>query len=213
MIPLVVTADMAGAVEWRSPVMLDGLLASVVAQERGLSPPRCAAECVPIDIPIALEPRGRFHLCSEASCSEQLFARTEYIHKRPPVAEMAFLGPSKFTRINIKAGEDKGWRVPCPGEFYQRLTWHCVGDPDRILDLLGHVTALGGRRRHGVGHVRSWHVDPCELVDGALCLIDGRPMRALPLDWPGVDPESRRALRNLTFPYYLRETQELLWVP
>jgi hypothetical protein len=210
---LVVTAEMAAPVEWRFPVMLDGLLASVVAGNSGFRPPRCVAECISIVIPIALEQDGRFHLASEAHCSSMLLCRTEHIHKRPPVEELAFLGPASHKSVNIKAGVDKAWRVPRPGELYRTLTWWCVGHEDGIRLLLHHITAIGSRRRHGVGRVRKWTVNSCEAWPGFPCLRDGIPMRPLPLDWPGVDPGSRKAVRSVTFPYFLRERQDLLWAP
>ncbi len=211
MVPLAVTAEMAGPVEWRYPVMLDGLLASVVAKQQRLVPPRSVSEIVRIDLPIEIEPDGRFHLASEAHCSPELLARTEYIHKRPPVAELATLTNQKT--VNIKAGIDKAWRVPRPGELYRTLTWWCVGKPVPIRDLLRHVTAIGGRRRHGVGRVSEWTVTDCEAWDGFPCVRDGVPLRPLPPDWPGVDPSSRKALRCLSYPYWLRELQELVWTP
>lgn len=213
MTPLVVTAEMSSPVEWRYPPMLDGILAKVVAMDLGLSAPRGPEDCTPIDIPIELESGGRFHLASQGHVGEPEFCRTEYIHKRPIVRQMIDFGPPGLRRMNLKAGEDKAWRVPCPGEFYRLVTWWCIGDQDSITKLLNHVVHLGGRRRHGCGRVERWSVDYCAPWVGFPVMRDGLPLRPLPTDWPGVRSDTAKEIRNITYPYFLRGNQELLRCP
>src|SRR5690606_34740444 len=89
--PLQVTAIMRRELEWERPVALDGLLARVEADRRGLHRPRTLDEVVPIDIPVQRSPCGRFHLASMAHAEGLLYTREQYIHKRAPHEWYAFL--------------------------------------------------------------------------------------------------------------------------
>lgn len=210
--PLIVTATMQSAVECMYPIMLDGLLASVVARERGLIAPRSADEVEPIDIPIQREPGGRFHLCSEAHHSEKLFSRLTHVHKRAPVQEYSLLCSSKVRRVDMTGGVDKSWRVPRSGEFFRELSWWCIGDAEAIRVLLRDAVHIGARRRHGCGRVQGWRVEPSTDWPGFPVIRDGFPLRALPLDYPGLTG-GRRQLRALTYPYWLQETWKMLKCP
>jgi hypothetical protein len=211
--PLIVTATMLDPVEFTFPIMLDGLLARVVADRLRSPRPTSTEECRRFDIPIELEPGGRFHLASEAHHDPAVFSRIEHIHKRAPVHELMVLGGEKIRRVDIKSGPDKGWRVPRSGEMFREIYWWCVGDALLIEDLLLGVTRIGARRRHGCGTVREWNVSPCEPWEGFPVLRDGRPLRPLPLDYPETSPSCRRAFRNLTYPYFMKERAELLLCP
>lgn len=192
MTPIVVYADLVGGVSLpNGPVALDALLMSAVAL-RDQYPPPGFGPLREIEIPIAKEPDGRFHLASFSLASGWDLHERRYVQRRFPVAEAQVLGNGKLRRINIAAGAQKSYRLP--GELSHpqddRLTWYCVGEPAEIMDLLLLVTHLGKRRAVGRGKVAGWIVAPCtRWGDGFPVVRDGRALRTLPADWPGlVDP-------------------------
>lgn len=181
---------------------LDGLLAWSVASELGLvagfGPP------IHVDIPVAWEPKQRFHLATYAIHAGVDATESRYTNKRPVLAEAQLFGDDKFKRMHIGAGLNKGYRIP--GEIAyvadDLLTWFCVGELEGIKRLLSNVTHLGKRRGSGRGSVHEWRVVECEPWSPAFPLMRaGKPLRALPLDWPGlVEPDVREAV--LTYPYW-----------
>lgn len=211
--PLQVTAIMRRELEWERPVALDGLLARVEADRRGLHRPRTLDEVVPIDIPVQRSPCGRFHLASMAHAEGLLYTREQYIHKRAPHEWYAFLCGDKVKRVNIAQEPDKSWRICKAGYRYDRVSWWCVGDADAIREMLRRVTRIGARRRHGIGLVREWHVARCSTWEGFPILRDGLPLRNLPTDYPGLAPGHAVRRGRLTFPYHLSEGVELLACP
>lgn len=80
------------------------------------------------------------------------------------------------------------------------LLSHLLGE-GRVRELLALVTHLGKRRAVGLGRVERWEVLPCEPWEGFPVLRDGRPLRPLPTDWPGL-VEYDLGLRTLSYPYW-----------
>lgn len=210
--PLRVTAEIAGAIAtpW-GPIALDALLAWAVCALEGFSSP--VDEIREVDIPVAREPGGRFHL---ASFSEAEVEQHElrWLNRRFPIPEAQGLAVRDFKRINISAGAQKTYRLPMETSFLRddRLVWHVLGDRARVADLLALVTHLGKRRGVGLGMVRRWTVEPCEPWPGFPVLRDGLPLRPLPADWPGV-VGGDRAYRRLSYPYWLARGQVLCASP
>lgn len=214
MTPLVVRAHLRGAVCMpHGGVALDGLIAWAVATRDNLPPPANASECVAIDVPLAREPGGRFHLCSVAAYDVEL-RENRWLNRRFPLPEAQEMGSRKFRRINISAGAQKTYRLPLE-TFHVRddvLTWWAIGDGPAVAELLGLVSYVGKKRSTGLGSVARWDVDPCEPWPGFPVVRDGKPMRHLPPDWPGlVDPP--HAMRTLTYPYWDYVREELCAVP
>lgn len=209
--PLVVTAKIAGAVSmpW-APIALDGLLAYAVAQREQLPPAVAGLPCEPIEIPVAREPGGRFHL---ASVSQQVVEARElrWINRRFPLEQGQTLGDKKLRRITLTTGPSKSYRIPLETQHLveDTLAWWCIGDAEQIRGLLVEITHLGKKRSVGLGEVREWTVAPCVPWKGFPVLVDGYPSRPLPLDWPGLAADADVQMRCLTFPYFdrTRETE------
>lgn len=191
---------------------LDSLLTAAVAARDDLPPPASAADCTRLDIPVALEPGGRFHLCSEA-----LYELTEfdlrYINRRAPIEQFQMLGPPSG-RVQITAGVDKGYRIPLEvGHLAgSRLDWYAIGDAHKIRALLALVGYLGKKRSVGLGKVERWEVIACETWDGFPVVRDGKPLRTLPKDWPGLI-DAPLGYASLSIPRWDRTKQELHAVP
>lgn len=211
--PLRVVAEIPGAIALLGgPVALDALLAWAVAARDGL--PNLEDAYEPIEIPVAREPQGRFHL---ASCSEHQIEEYDrhWVNRRFPVAEAIVLGGPRLRRVDQSAGPQRSYRIPMEvGYLTQgRMTWWCVGGAPEVRALLALVSHVGKKRATGHGRVVRWLVEPCEPWEGGFPVVrDGRPLRPLPIDWRGlVEPET--AYRALTYPYWQNERRELLAVP
>lgn len=215
--PLRVTAHVRESLTFRHPIMLDGLLAWVVAARERLLPPMPGEEPATIEIPIQREPGGRFHLCSQAIVHSD-GSDLRYKNRRAPWHEYARLGSGKIRRCDISAGLNKGFRIPYSLTLPRGgdVSWYCIGDPERVADLLRDVHYLGKHRGSGKGlldiHGQPWKVEECETWGDGFPVVsaDGEPMRPLPLDWTGSGQQS---FRVLTYPYFDRTREEMLLCP
>lgn len=211
--PLRITALLgSGTALPYGPLALDALLAWAVAAREGFMAPVDGYR--EIEIPVAREPGGRFHLAS-FSCGEVVAHEASWVNRRFPVPEAQALAEPGFRRIQINAGAQKSYRIPLELQHFrdQRLTWFALGDGDRIADLLSLVTHIGKRRGVGHGWVREWRVEPCEPWPGFPVLRDGQPMRPLPLDWPGLAEDAERRYCRATYPYWRRVDEVACAVP
>lgn len=212
MSPLRVTALVPGQIALpNGPLALDSLLACQVALRDGLPPPSSAADCVPIQIPVQLEPGGRFHLCSFSEGGLTEFD-IRYVNRRAPTEAYVEFGVPG--RVQINGGPDKSYRIPLEVGHVAggELVWWCVGDAEQIRQLLATVGYLGKKRNVGLGRVAGWTVEPCETWPGFPVVRDGRPLRPLPQDWPGLE-DPPLAYRVLSYPYFDHTREELLACP
>jgi len=214
MSPLIVSAQLEGGVVFHTPIMLDALLMSVVANRRGLLAPHNPGDAEPIDIPIKREPGGRFHLCSEAQFAVEENER-RHKQRRAPVQEFARLGTDKIRRVDISAGPNKGYRLPYAVMLMlgDEMRWYCLGEAEAIRDLLSDVRYLGRYRGSGKGKLAGpWIVAPCEPWEGFPVLREGKPLRPLPLDYPGL-MAPRHGFRCLAPPYWNHANENLCAIP
>lgn len=215
MIPLEVTAHLRGAICLSNgPISFDGLLASLVAVRDGLPPAFGAADVLPIEIPVQREPAGQFHLASVSRCEPEAY-ELRHVNRRFPIAEAMMLGSEKIRRIDLSAKATKSWRFPI-ATFHavdDRVTWWCIGDRERIVELLKLCQYIGMKRAVGLGAVDRWTVEPVEPWPGFPVLRDGLPLRSLPIDWPGLSEDAERGMACRTYPYWRRAHEELSAVP
>lgn len=212
-VPLRVEAQLGGPVYMPDGwIALDSLLAAAEAQRQGIDPPAHAeAEgFVEIEIPVVREPGGRFHLASFSISDPEAF-EVDWTNRRFPVEEGQMFGGAKLRRVSLAAGPGKSYRLPRDRQHLvnDRMHWFCIGDRERIVELLGWVHYLGKKRSVGLGRVKRWIVEPVEpWGDGFPVALDGRPLRTLPAEWPGLkDPEL--GYRVLSYPYWAHHRAEL----
>jgi len=211
MIPLVVTVTLRSAITLPpgGGLALDGLLASVVALEQGLV--AGFGEMVRPEIPIAESACKRFHLASYAMIGDVPVYERRFVNRRPIAAEAQMFGDSK--RLNITAGVNKGYRIPQQTAHVRSVTWFAIGDLEEVRRLLQHVTHLGKKRSVGRGAIETWRIEPCpEMWDGFPVVRDGKPLRALPSDYPGLTSPKLRQV-TLTYPYWEARRAEVCAVP
>lgn len=215
MTPLRITAHMRGAISLPGGgIAIDGLLAWAQSQVDGLPPLQPGDPVVSVEIPIAREPGGRFHLASFGIWEAERHDM-RWINRRPVVAEAQLYGDAKVRRLNIGTGPNKGYRIPLETIrlLDDRIDWYAIGDADPIRALLALVSYLGKKRSVGNGAVESWTVKPCEpWGDGFPVVRRGNALRPLPLDWLGLaDPEPGQM--PITYPYWMYERGETVAVP
>lgn len=213
MTPLRITASLDGAICLPgSPLALDALLMSAVAQREGWPPPADPSECREIEIPIAKE-RG-VHLASFAVYTVDQREGT-FTNRRYPIEEAQAMGHERFRRIQLGAGSTKSYRLPRERLYLEgdRLTWWALGDAAQVEALLAWVPYLGRRRAVGLGKVREWRVEPSETWEGFPVLRDGYPLRSLPVDWPGLAEDAERAYVTPTPPYWDHARRQECAVP
>lgn len=219
MTPLRITAQLAGPLMRPSggTIMLDSLLIYVEARRRNLAPPAVDHEPDDVPIPLARDDRTGIYLCSDVLAQADAY-EVRYTRRRFPVSEaIQFGNQARPVNVNPAGGLTKS--VNRPDEMVHpedaAVRWFALGDEAAVRELLGFVTHLGKMRGHGRGEVMRWTVEACEPWPGFPVLYQGRPLRALPVDWPGLDPRCQRDYRVLRPPYYWRaaERTELCAVP
>lgn len=209
--PLRCKAKLRGTVTFRDYIHIDALLAAAVAIRDDIVAPT-EGDLVPIDIPVAQEPQGRFHLASVGLCDWEYRERA-YLIRRFPLERVWH--HSEVRRVNLSAGNQKHFRIP-----YERgalvgdqMVFYCLGDLVEVRQLLSLIHYLGARRAAGNGAITRWTIEECEAWEGFPVMSpDGLPLRHLPDDWPGVE-EAERRFGNLTYPYWRRSTEELVACP
>lgn len=182
------------------PVAIDGLLAAMVCERRGLI--AGVGDMQHVDVPVQRSDCGRYHLAS-VSHYQAHSHMLGHVIKRPAVVEFMHLGDAKIKSVNTGTGRNKAFRIPQPKALTKLMRWWCVGEADPVRELLGLVTHLGKKRSVGHGKVAAWTVEPCAAWPGFPVLRpDGTPMRNLPMDTPGLGPETAVGWGPLTYPYW-----------
>lgn len=213
--PLRIVAHLSEGVALRHPLHLDAILASVVAQRNQCMPP-LPGEKQGVEIPIQRELMNRFHMVSDGVCVVEV-NEVRYKNGRAPWVEYARMGNAKIRNVKISMGQDKSVRRPYSFAIMagDAITWWALGDREQILDLLRHVRYIGKFANTGKGRVVRWDVEPCDSWhaswNGFPVLADGKPMRALPVDWPGVDSSAPQMMAPISYPYWDRTAAEFVY--
>lgn len=212
--PLRIVAHLDGGIALKHPPHLDALLAAVVARRARAIPP-LPGDPQGIEIPVQRELQGRFHMVSDG-----LFLveerETRYKNGRAPWVEYARMGNKKITSVKIDMGQDKSMRRPYSMALLEgdAITWWALGDHDMIADLLHDVRYIGKYANTGKGRVTRWEIERVDSWhaswNGFPVLADGKPLRSLPLDWPGLDPRAPQMMAPLSYPYWDKTAAEFV---
>lgn len=213
MISLKITAHLGGAVSLPpdGAIHLDGLLGAAVAMRDNLPPlTNHADEASELALPLCLSSCGRLYMAS-AGLYAVVERERRYTNRRFPVPEAQGLGDAKLRRIQVNLGRTKSFRLPREACHLrdERMVWFAfVPDAAAVEDvraLLRAVRHLGRKRSAGEGDVLRWELEPVETWPGFPLVRDGKPLRAVPVDWPGVNEEqSMPDVRTLRPPYWWR---------
>lgn len=211
--PLRVTAELAGRLSLPGgPLALDALLGWAVCAAEDAPPALRPEDLRPVEIPVMRSACGRFHLASFSLHAFDHYG-IRWINRRFPIPEAQGMAAPSLRRIDVQSGPCKSYRIPIEAGHLEgdEMTWFAVGDAERVRTLIALVTHLGKRRAVGLGRVVRWSVEECESWGEGFPIVSpqGRALRTLPADWPGLSPETERGYRVLTMPYWQRENEEL----
>lgn len=210
--PLTITAHMGSAIVPGGPLFLDGILLFALGVEMGRAAPggwedARLVESQPLPLARVETKHGWWYAASQATPVGP--EAVTYAHKRP-MAELAEVYCSDRS-LNQAAGPDKALRIP----LYRRigwlgLQWTCVGDLERVAELLAGVWGLGRRVGHGYGWVWRWSV--ARGGPSVEQYAEDLALRHLPCALE--PPVSRGAVLRqipLTPPYHQRERAVACW--
>lgn len=213
--PLKITAQLEGAIALpNGALQFDALLTAAIAMRDNIPTPASASELREIDIPIARSACGRYYLASASYVQVEAYEK-RFVNRRMPVEEYQWLGDRKTRSLNLSAGPTKHHRIPRETMHLRgdRVQFWCLGEAERIGQLLTQVMHLGQRRAVGLGRVRAWTVEPCEVWPGFPVLsADGDAMRNLPLDHAGLKT-FEQARERLLPPYWMHHGRVECAVP
>ena len=208
---LQITAHLRGPISLPAgPMALDALLMAAVCARDSIPP---ILDGDPMEIPIPVERERGIYLASFSVAAFETHA-LRYVNRRHPIEQEQTIGSPKTKRITLTTGPTKSYRIPTETGHveHDRLDWYCIGEREAIADLLALVLYLGKKRSVGNGAVARWTAAPHEGWPGFPVVRDGKPLRPLPLDWPGlVEPET--ATRGMVPPYWHHSTRQLCAVP
>jgi CRISPR type IV-associated protein Csf3 len=209
---MVVRAELSSAIMCGPDgIALDALLMAAVALRDNL-PPIGFGERRELAIPIAKE-RG-VYMASLGQWRAEAHER-RHVHRRPPVLEAQSLGSPQLRRMVTTAGPNKAYRIPVSVAHAENdaIVWFALGDPVGVRELVALIGYVGKKRSVGLGRVTRWTVEDCEAWPGFPVLdMEGRPLRPLPLDWPGLGAH-RVEPRVLEPPYWERWREQDAAVP
>jgi len=209
--PLQITAKLSGQIMCPESCHLDGLLAYALAQAHGLPPVHVSDDrdrdlaflIAKVSDVLKYDERGFFH-CSNPMYEVEQYER-RHINRRFPTDRAAVLGAESVRRVDLSTGLSKSFRIPTRACFLRvdEVRWFAVGEGTQIERLLGTITHLGKKRAVGLGEVVSWSVTAFEGWEPYFPILskEGRPMRPLPLDTPGLR-DHRVSMESLCFPYW-----------
>lgn len=171
--PVTVRADLAAGLAHAAPwgTALDGLLAAELwGRHKSARPPGTYPSALDVDDPPDLElPLAR---CIPSAGPWHWAATCAYPLPRPDRLDIhTWAGRADHRHLEQLAGRLPVTLPTRQGRYRSRLmpllvtpcqavTWHAIGDSDRIADLLGGITAIGKKRGHGEGQVLRWTVTP-----------------------------------------------------
>lgn len=88
-------------------------------------------------------------------------------------------GKRRGGKIIVAGGTFKTWRIPLVTIITDEIKWYCVGNAERIEQLLNNVYYLGSAKAAGNGRISEWIVEPWP-EDWSIYGPDDCLMRALP---------------------------------
>lgn len=177
--PLRVTATMSTGIACTIPwgIALDGLLASELRAHQkarldhdGIDyAPAMDQDCPPdLDLPLArCELDQTWHWAATCGFPDDPTIRPD-VHtwtKRVDPRHLEQTVEVLPKVLSERQGRWKAHRMPVLVTPTRTLTWHAIGDPEAILELLEGIPAIGKKRAQGEGHVLSWDISPAGDLD------------------------------------------------
>lgn len=158
MVPFTVRAHMSTPPVADNPIMLDGVLLWCVGAKMAATVGSVTPKAVyDAGLPLAKIERGEAWWWAASQHVAIGATARRWKHRRAPIDLMRNYTDARS--ILIVGGEDKSLRVPI---FYRPedrvLTFHGVGDPELVGDLLSYCPGVGKYTTDGYGAVERWEV-------------------------------------------------------
>lgn len=178
--PLVVRAHLAFGIAQAAPwgIALDGLLAAELWSRSKAEHRRRGADYVPameqadppdLDLPLArcAPADGPWHWAATCALPDRDPGRTDvrtWTGRVDPRAleQVAARVPAA---VSERQGRWRARRMPLLATPCSAVTWHAVGDPAAVADLLEALGGIGKKRAAGEGQVLRWEVEPADGLD------------------------------------------------
>jgi len=180
LVPLRIRAHLAAGIAQAAPwgVALDGLLAAELwaeqkAQRRGdgggYVPAMENRDPPDLDLPLArCVPRtGPWHWAATCALPDQVIGRTD-VHTwtgRVDARALEQVATHLPKTVSDRQGRYRARRMPLLVTPCSSLTWHAVGDADRVRQVLQGIVSIGKKRSSGEGHVLRWEVNVAPELD------------------------------------------------
>ena len=180
MVPLRVRAHLATGIAQAAPwgIALDGLLAAEMWAEQksrhrtdGHVYVPAMETADPPDLPLPLakcRPKdGPWHWAATCALPDQDAGRVD-VHTwtgRVDARALEQVSDRLPKTVSDRQGRYRARRMPLLVTPCSSLTWHAVGDPERIQRVLEGIDSIGKKRSSGEGQVLRWHVDVATELD------------------------------------------------
>lgn len=178
MTPIRVRARLATGLVHATPwgIALDGILAaqlwpSIKAEQlaRGTYTSRALRVDNPPDLELPLARCTRaggdlWHWAATCSFPEQATGQPD-VHTwigRTDHRDLEHVATGLPKVVSDRQGRYRSHRMPLLVTVCSAVTWHAIGDPDAITELLADVISIGKKRATGEGHVLSWQVEKAD---------------------------------------------------
>ena len=221
---LKVTAWLASPIAGGAELPLDGILlyyAMLLAHGGGVvaHTPGQTVEYEPEIVPLqivrsAADATVWFYACSFAQWPAVLAEGVSHWNKRFDERMAGYIAEKDAARkVTVTKAHYKAYHMPIRYRHAEKVWWHCVGDADRISELLRYADFIGGKTAQGWGNVSRWLIEEAQ-EDFSIVDADMSPMRAIPQSvylemTNGMLPLSAvlSPLRGFRPPYWSRSNQ------
>lgn len=119
-----------------------------------------------------------YYAASWADWGERYADGGDHWSKRLALGRLKYLDQARGS-VDVASGRYKSYRMPVFYRHALSISWHCLGEPERIRRLLAHMAHIGKKTSQGWGAVNEWRVEECQ-ADYSVRRADGTPARAIP---------------------------------
>lgn len=179
--PLTIRAHLATGIAQAAPwgIALDGLLAAELWAEhkhhcRSAGQPytRAMEDPNPPDLALPLArctpPGGPWHWASTCAYPEPLEGHTHDVQTwtgRTDPRALEQISSYLPKTVSPKQGRYRVHHMPLLVTITPNVTWHAIGDPARITELLTPLRTIGKKHTNGHGQVLRWEITPAQHLD------------------------------------------------
>lgn len=188
--PLRIRAYLQSGVISDQYLPLDGVLYyHLVRREMGvqdLSKPGESNVRQAANITLPIKKGGRkdetwFYHCSFAQWPERVVEDSSFKVKQGDWLKFTQHLNDKVRKVDTQRGKFKAYHIKMYYRHAEYVDWYCVGDPEKLMELLQFCTHLGKNTGDGWGAVLKWQIQDWP-EDWSIRGFNNQLMRAVPAD-------------------------------